>query len=358
MLVYVGTYTGAKSKGIYLFRMDPATGALTPAGLAGEVTNPSFLAVGPGGKFLYAVGEIDNFGGKKSGAVSAFSIDPASGKLALLNQQSSGGGGPCHLSVDAAGRNVLVANYGTGSIADLPIGPDGKLAEASTVIQHKGKGPDPKRQEGPHAHCISPDPNGKFVLACDLGLDEVLVYHFDSAKGALTPNDPPAGKTAPGSGPRHLAFHPTAPVLYVITEMGSTVTAFNYDPEAGTMKEFQTMSALPDGYKGNSSCAEIAVHPSGRFVYGSNRSHDSIVIYSADEKTGRLTLVGHQPTQGKNPRNFAIDPSGKFLIAANQDSANLVVFAIDQKTGELKPTGATAEVDKPVCVTFLKAGKS
>jgi len=355
--VYVGTYTWAKSKGIYLLRMDLATGALSKPEIAAEATNPTFLAIHPSRRFLYAVGEIGNFAGSRNGSVSAFAIDPESGKLAPLNQQPSGGSGPCHVTVDKGGKNVLVANYSAGSVAVLPIGDDGKLAPPSDIIQHKGSGPNPKRQEGPHAHSINLDPAGRFAFACDLGLDKVMVYQLDPAKGKLTPNDPPAAKVAPGAGPRHLAFHPNGHFAYVINEMASTITAFAYDADRGVLSEVQTVSALPAGFTGENTTAEVQVHPSGRFLYGSNRGHNSIAMFTIDTETGRLTAAGHQPTQGKNPRNFGIDPTGAYLVAANQDTNNLVVFRIDPKTGGLEPTGSTADVPLPVCVKFVPAPK-
>jgi 6-phosphogluconolactonase len=355
MRVYIGTYTGPRSKGIYLFQIDPTTGALSPLGLAGEAASPSFLALHPTKRFLYAVDEVDTFGGNKTGAVSAFAIDPASGKLALLNQQPSGGTGPCHVSVDGAGKNAFVANYGSGSVEVVPIQADGRLAEPSCVVQHHGAGADPQRQEGPHAHCIMADAADQYVLAEDLGLDEVLVYRFDPAAGKLTPNDPPAAHVKPGSGPRHLAFHPGGQFAYVINEIALTITAFTYDAGRGALSEIQTISTLPAGTAANKkfSTAEIAVHPSGKFLYGSNRGHDSIAIFTIDEQTGKLTSAGHQPTQGKTPRSFGIDPTGTFLIAANQDSDNLVVFRIDPHTGGLTPTGVNVSAPSPVCVVFL-----
>jgi 6-phosphogluconolactonase len=357
LLVYVGTYTGPKSKGIYVLRMDRASGALTAPEVAAEVANPSFLAVHPSRRFLYAVGEVGSFAGRKSGAVSAFAILPESGKLRLLNQQPSGGTGPCHLTVDRSGKNVLVANYGSGSVCVLPLGEDGRLAEPSEVIQHKGSGPDPKRQEGPHAHSINLDPAGRFAFAADLGLDKVLVYRFDAAKGSLAPNEPPAASVAPGAGPRHLAFHPTGRFAYVINEMASTITAFACDADRGILKEIQTVSTLPAGFGGNSSTAEVQVHPSGRFLYGSNRGHDSIAIFAIDAETGKLAATGHQPTQGRSPRNFGIDPGGTYLLAANQGSDTVVVFRIDPKTGELSPAGIKAQVASPVCVKFVPAAR-
>lgn len=355
--VYVGTYTGPKaeqSKGIYLLKLDPATGTLSTPELAGESNSPSFIALHPSHKYLYAANEGE-FAGKKGGAASAFAIDPATGKLTALNQQTSGGNGPCYVAVDPTGKTALVANYGSGSVEALPIGPDGKLGDPSAFVQHAGKGTDPKRQEGPHAHCFEPDPTGRFALACDLGLDKVFVYRLDAANGKLTANDPPAGTVAPGSGPRHVAFHPNGKFVYVINEMASTVTAFAWDAAKGTLTEVQTVPTLPADFKGNNTTAEIAVHPSGKFLYGSNRGHDSIAAFKIDAESGKLTLIGHQSTQGKQPRNFGIDPTGAWLIAANQSSGSLVVMKIDAATGELKPTGATAAVSAPVCVVFLPA---
>jgi 6-phosphogluconolactonase len=353
--VYVGTYTNAKSKGIYLFELDLASGQMTAKGLAGEAINPSFLAIHPSRKFLYAVGEMANFEGKRSGAVSAFAIDAANGWLKLLNQQPSVGAGPCHLIVDRDGKNVLVANYGGGSVAVLPVEADGRLRAASSVIQHTGKSVNPKRQEAPHAHSINLDAGNRFAVAADLGLDQLLVYRFDPAKGTLTPNDPPFAKVAPGAGPRHFAFHPGGRFAYVINELASTVTAFAYDPDRGELKELQTISTLPDGFKGNNSTAEVQVHPSGRFLYGSNRGHDSIAIFTIDPATGRLTAAGHQPTHGKTPRNFGIDPTGTYLLACNQHSDTISVFRIDPQTGRLKGTGQVIEAPTPVCVKMMPA---
>jgi 6-phosphogluconolactonase len=354
--VYLGTYTGPKSKGIYRCELDLETGKLTPADLVAETTNPSFLAIHPGGRYLYAVGEVDELDGKKkSGGVSAFGIDPETGKLTLLNQKSSGGGGPCHVVIDMAGKHVLVANYSGGNAAVLAVGADGKLGEQTGFAQHKGSSVNKSRQEAPHAHSINLDPANRRAFVADLGLDKVLVYKFDPKKGTLEPNDPPALKTAAGAGPRHFAFHPTGKFAYVINELDSTIDALQYDATTGTLTALQTLSTLPKGYKGNTSTAEVQVHPSGKFVYGSNRGHNSIVAYSVDQKTGKLTYVGHQGAGVKIPRNFGIDPTGKFLLVANQDGDSVVVFRIDQETGALKATGNSIEVPSPVCVKFLAA---
>jgi 6-phosphogluconolactonase len=354
--VYIGTYTGEHSRGIYLSQLDPATGALSPAELAGEVKNPSFLAIHPNRKFVYAVSEVADAGGKPTGAVSAFAVEPKSGKLKLLNQQSSQGAGPCHLVVDATGKCVLVANYGGGSCAALPIGTDGRLGDATAAIQHVGKSVNPGRQEGPHAHSINLDPANRFAFVADLGLDKVLIYRFDPAKGSLAANDPPSAAVAPGSGPRHFAFHPSGKFAYVINEIANTVTAFAYDAARGSLREIQTITTLPEGYKETSYTAEVVAHPSGKFLYGSNRGHDSIAIFTIEAATGKLTAAGHQSTGGKTPRNFAIDPTGKWLLAENQGSGTIVVLQIDPKTGGLKSTGHTLEVASPVCVRMVRLG--
>ena len=353
MRVYVGTYTGARSKGIYLLELDLATGTLSAPVLAAETANPSFLAIHPDQHFLYAVGELDNFKGKKGGAVTAFAIDPKSGKLTQLNQQSSKGGGPCHLVVDARGKNVLVANYGGGSVAVLPIDADGKLREASCFVQHKGSSVDKGRQQTPHAHSINLDADNHFAVVADLGLDKVLVYKFDADKGTLTPNEPPSVSVTPGSGPRHFAFHPDGHHAYVINEMKSTVTTFDYDATKGVLKLVQTVSTLPQGFKGDNSTAEVQVYPTGKFVYGSNRGHNSIAAFAVDGSTGQLTPAGHTPSGGKIPRNFGIDPTGTWLLAANQDSGSVIVFHIDKQTGKLQKTIHKANVGMPVCVKMI-----
>ncbi|MHB8519791.1 MAG: lactonase family protein [Limisphaerales bacterium] len=354
VFVYIGTYTGAKSKGIYASRLNLATGTLNAPDLVAETASPSYLAIHPNHRFLYAVNEVGQLAGKPGGAVSAFSIDPKTGKLAFLNQQTSGGPGPCHLAVDATGSDVLVANYSGGSVELLPIQRDGSLGKPTAFIQHQGSSVNPQRQEGPHAHCAAFDPANRLAFVCDLGLDKVLAYRFDPHRGTLVPNKPPWTSTTPGSGPRHLAFHPGGEYAYVINEIACTLTAFSYDASRGKLVEQQTLSTLPDGetVKPNYSAAEVQVHPSGRFVYGSNRGQDSIVVYAINRRTGKLTHVENQPTQGRTPRGFGVDPTGTYLLAANQDSDTVVVFRIDQKTGRLQPTGNTVEVGAPVCVTF------
>jgi 6-phosphogluconolactonase len=352
-LVYFGTYSGAKSQGIYVSRFDSATGKLTTPELAGEIKNPTFLAVAPGGNFLYAVSEVDNIGGKPTGAVAAFALDAKNGKLMPLNQQNSGGGGPCHISVDATSKCLLVANYGGGSIAALPIHADGSLGEALTKIQHTGSSVNTNRQAGPHAHSIFPSPDNRFTLDCDLGLDKISINHLDASAAKLTPNDPPFATVMPGFGPRHLVFSADGKFVYVINEMGSTVTAFSYAAPDAAMTEVQTISTLPKDFSGNSTCAEIVLHPNGKFLYASNRGHDSIAVFAVDQKTGKLTFVEHQSTQGRTPRHFAIDPTGRWLLAENQASDSVVVFAIDPESGKLKPTGQTLSIGSPVCAVFV-----
>jgi 6-phosphogluconolactonase len=355
--VYFGTYTSGISKGIYVSRFHSATGKLSKPELAAETRNPSFLAVHPTKQVLYAVGELTAALGKRGGAVTAFSRDAKTGQLTALNQQNSGGSGPCHVSVDATGQCVLVANYGSGSIAALPIHADGSLGEATTLIQHTGFSTNPQRQTKPYAHFIIPSPDNRFALACDLGLDKILLYQLDPAAAKLTPNDPAFGMLPPGSGPRHLAFSPDGKLVHVINELKLTITTFAYNPKTAAMTELETVSTLPSNYgpTAKDSCAQILVHPSGRFVYGSNRGHDTIAVFAVMVETGKLTLVQNESTQGKTPRNFAIDPSGRWLLAENQNSDSVVAFAIDSVTGKLSPTGQTITVGSPVCAVFVKA---
>ena len=353
--VYVGTYTAesSTSKGIYAYRYDPHGSTLTPLGLVAETTNPSFLAVHPNHRFLYAVNETGDYKGQKSGAVTAFSIDHVTGKLTQLNQVASGGADPCYITVDKTGKYVLVANYTGGSISAFPVLADGRLGEASAFIQHTGHGTNPKRQEGPHAHSIDLSPDNRFAIVDDLGLDETLVYKFDSAKGSLTLNDPPFAQAAPGAGPRHFAFHPNGKFGYVLDEMGSTVSAFNYDGTGGVLHPLQTISSLPKGFAGHNDAAEIEVHPSGKFLYASNRGHDSNALFSIDPNKGTLKLIEYVPTKGASPRNFAIDPTGKLIFAENEKSDNIVLFRINPQSGRLTPTGKVLDISQPVCVKFV-----
>jgi len=353
LFVYVGGYTTGKTKGIFIYSMNRSTGQLTPEGVGPDVESPSFLALHPNHQYLYAVNETDTFNGKPGGGVSSYKIDPETGALTLINEQTSGGTGPCHIVVDAAGKNVLVANYGGGSVEVLPIHPDGSLGEPTCFVQHTGKGVDPARQEGPHAHSTTVDPTGKFALVCDLGTDKIVVYKYDSAAGTIDATGVEPGVVAPGSGPRHFVFTQDNKHAFVINEMKSTITGFNYDGSNGSLKEFQTISTLPADYTGSTTCAEIAISSDGKFLYGSNRGHDSIAIYSIAKGDYKLTLIGIQPTGGKTPRNFAMDPSGKFLVAANQNSNNLVVFKRDKGSGKLTQTGQPLEAPAPVTIVFL-----
>lgn len=351
--VFVGTSTGEGSRGIYRFRFDDTTGSVEDFTLAAEAANPTFLAIHPNGQRLYAVNAIADFRGERTGAVSAFALDARTGALTLLNQQPSGGTGPCHLVVDRTGKNLLVANYSGGSVACLPLDAEGHLRPANSVFQHVGASVNPERQEGPHAHSINLDRANRYALAVDLGLDKVLVYRFDPEKSVLTPNEPSSAPLKPGAGPRHLAFHPNGRYAYVINELDSTVTAFAYDSERGALQEVQTISSLPGGLAGENYPSEILVHPNGRFLYGSNRGHDSLAIYAIDAATGRLEIRGHAPSGGKWPRNFNFDPSGRWMIVGNQNSDNFHVCRVDTVTGSLTPTGPAQQAPAPICFKLL-----
>lgn len=343
-LVYVGTYTRGESKGIYSYRFNPDSGKFTEIGLAAETANPSFLYVTPNGRRLYAVGE------GREGTVTGFNIDRASGKLTQINQQPSGGNGPCHLAGDPSGKLLVTAHYGSGSTAAFPIKADGSLGERSALIQHKGSSAHPQRQTGPHSHSVNFSKNGKYVVIADLGLDQYIVYAVDAAKGTLTESS--VTKVNPGSGPRHLSFHPNYKFAYGDYELTGEAAAFQWDDAAGKLIHVQTLSTLPADYTGPKSCAEILVHPTGKFVYVSNRGHDSIAMFST-AADGKLTFLGAEPTQGKTPRNFRIDPSGTWLVAANQDGGTMVLFRIDKATGKLKATGEQVKVPFPVSIKFV-----
>src|SRR5262245_2488614 len=350
--VFVGTYTGKKSQGIYRAELDTATGKLGKAELAAEIASPSFLAIHPERTHLFCVCELT---GKRAGGVASFKLDAKTGALKPINQQSSVGGGPCHITSDKAGKNVLIANYGGGSAAVLPVDKDGKLGEASSFVQHTGSSVNKGRQEAPHAHSVNLDKDNKFAVVADLGLDKLLVYKFDSAKGTITANDPAALDLAPGAGPRHFAFHPNGKFAYTNNELDSTVTALAYDADKGSFTKLNTLSTLPAEHKGNST-AETVVHPNGKFVYVSNRGHNSIAIFEVNESTGELKAAGHPGEGVKIPRNFNIDPTGKWMIVANQAGDSLIVYEIDEKTGQLKPTVQSVEVGSPVCVRFVPRG--
>ena len=349
MRFYVGTYSQRGSKGIYVCDLNDATGALTMIGSVGGVDDPSFVALHPNGRFLYAVGE------GKNGVVAAYVLPGGQSLPRPLNYQSSRGDSPCHLSVDPSGQNLLVANYMSGSVAVLPIAQDGSLRPISGFVQHTGASHvNPGRQEAPHAHMIRVDPTGNYVVAADLGCDRVFVYRFDPIAGSLTPHDPPAVVSPPGSGPRHFAWTPNSRSFYVIHELDATIAACRYDGRKGTFARQQIVSTLPPDWQGVKSCAELVVHPTGRFLYGSNRGHDSVAVFAINPSSGMLKPVGIFPSGGKIPRGFGIDPTGKWLVAAHQDTDNLVVHRIDAATGALTPTGVEAHVPAPVCVLFAR----
>ncbi len=363
-VVYVGTYTETKSKGIYYYRLKTEGNevsqniTLVPLGLAAEAQNPSFLEIDPRRKLLFAVNEITNFEGKSAGAVSSFAIDPATGKLNLLSQRSSMGPGPCHVVLDKTGKYVFVANYDGGSVAIMPVHSDGQLGRVTCFVQDTGKGPNAARQEGPHAHCVTLDPANRFAFVCDLGIDKVMIYHFDSDKGTLLPNNPPYAKLKPGAGPRHMVFRPDGKFAYVINELDSTITVFSYDPNTGSLTEVQSVSTLPGYYDGPNTAAEIAIVPSGKFLFASNRGNETVVLFQIDPDKGTLDWVEEQNTGGKKPRQFGIQPSGKHLVIANQDSDTLLVCRIDPVNGRLKPSGVFAEAPSPACAIFLDPDKT
>jgi 6-phosphogluconolactonase len=356
MLVYIGTYTSGKSKsqGIYIYKFNPENGALRPYKIVGNVVEPSFLAIDKNRKYLYAVNETEEYEGKKSGAVSAFAIDRKNGDLRFLNKQPSLGGAPCHITISDNGRFVLVANYLGGNVSVFPIENGGNLGASIDSEQHGGVGLNRERQEAPHAHSIILDENNRFAFVNDLGIDKVMIYNFDAGNGKLEPNAAqPFYQAKAGAGPRHFKFHPDGKFAFVINELDTTITSLEYDDKRGTLKEIQTVSTLPAGFSGANSCADIHVSPDGKFLYGSNRGHDSIAAYKIDEKTGRLDFIEYASTLGRTPRNFAIDPTGKFLLAANQNSDSIVTFRIDEKTGKLQPTGNKASVPSPVCLKLI-----
>jgi 6-phosphogluconolactonase len=351
-LVYVGTYTNHGSKGIYAYRFDSSTGKFTSLGLAAETAQPSFLAADASGRFLYAVNEIHGYNGQPTGAVSAFAVHPETAKLSLVNQVASHGKDPAHITLDRTGKYALVSNYTSGSVAVFPVLTDGQLGEASSFVQHKGSSANPERQEGPHAHAIALSPDNRFAVVADLGLDQLLVYRFDATNGTLEAN-PQIAKAAPGAGPRHLAFSSNGRFLYVVDELQSTVVTYSYDAATGALHELQSISTLPKGFGGHNTAAEIEIHPSGKFLFASNRGDDSVALFAIDPHAGTLSLIETDPTGGKTPRNFAIDPSGSWLLAANQDSDTIVVSKIDRKTGHLAKISETLQVPSPTCVTFV-----
>ncbi|MGI9168080.1 MAG: lactonase family protein [Pyrinomonadaceae bacterium] len=350
LTLYVGTYTSGKSEGIYIYRMDRDTGELVRFNSI-KAVNPSFLTIDQSRRNLYAVNEVGEFAGQSSGAVSAFAIDSRTGNLTFLNQQASLGADPCYLTVDRYRKFLLVANYTGGNLSVLPIQRDGMLGPATNFVQHEGSSIK-DQQKGPHAHCIILDHANRHALAADLGIDKVMIYRYDASTGKLKPHNQPWAQVNPGAGPHHLTLHPRGRYAYVINELDSTMTVFRYDRAKGTLGLLETVSTLPGDFSGQSYCADLHVSPSGRFLYGSNRGHNSIVVFAINENTGRLKYVEHMATQGKWPRNFTIDPTGRFLLVANQHTDNVVTFRVDAQTGRLKPTGHVAEIPVPVCLKF------
>jgi 6-phosphogluconolactonase len=343
----VGTYTSGKSEGIYVYKFNVKTGEFAAESIAKNIKNPSYLVVSPNEKYVYSAGEID-----KNGAVYAFSFDKKTGNLTQLSTQSSNGNYPCFVEIDKTGKWVFAGNYGAGSLTVLPVEANGGIGKPTQTIQHEGKSVNQDRQAGPHVHSVNVSPNNVDVFVPDLGLDKIFTYTLDAKTGKLTAGNPPFTKVQDGSGPRHFTVHPNGKFAYVIQEISGDVTAFDY--KKGTLTAIQTISAKPVGFTGDFNCADIHISPDGKFLYGSNRVHDSLVIYSIDTKTGKLTYVSHQSVLGKKPRNFMIDPTGNFVLVANQDSDNITIFKRDMKTGMLTPTGKEISVPNPVCLKMIR----
>ncbi len=350
-IVFVSSFAGGKQGAIHAYKLDIKQGSLTLVNRTTGVSNPFFLALSPDRKFMYSI-HAEKFGGKEPEHVAAFEVMGRTGQLRPLNQQSSRGTASCYLHVDATGKTVVVANYSSGNVASLPVKADGSLGEPVSFIQHTGSSVDAKRQKEPHAHSIVVSPNNRFVYAADLGLDQVLIYKLDASKATLTPNDPPYAKTPAGAGPRHLTFHPNGKQLYVINELLNSVTVFDLNAETGALTEIQTISTLPADFTGTSYCADLKITPNGKFLYGTNRGHDSIAAYSI-AADGKLTLIGIEPSLGKGPQNLAITAGGEWLICANMPGKNVAVFAIDGQTGKLKSAGAPVEMASPSCIMLL-----
>jgi 6-phosphogluconolactonase len=348
--VYFGTYTASVSKGIYAARFDPGSGKVEMLGAVAEAANPSFLAIRPDHRFLYAVNWRAS-GTEPGNMVSAFSIDARTAKLSFLNNVPSKGEQPTHLALDSTGKTLVVANYGSGTAAAFSVAEDGRLGEAFWVDQHSGP---PVEAHGgvPHAHDVLFSPDTRLLFIAELGLDRVYSYRFDAARRAISPYDPPFTATGPGSGPRHLAPHPNGRFLYANNETNSTVTVFGR--EGGVLKEIQTSSTLPPDFKGRNSTAEIQIDRAGKFLYVSNRGHDSIAVFAVESANGRITPVEYVSTQGKTPRNFSLDPTGTYLFAANENSSTVVLFRVDRGTGRLTPSGTVLDVPSPSCVIFLQ----
>lgn len=354
-LLYVGTYSDRGSEGIYVLEFDRKTGKLSERQTLPDKDSPSFLTIHPNGKYLYAVYREGKDADDQHGTVTAFAIDPKDGRLSKLNEQSSEGSGPCHVSVGPEGKLVYVSNYGEGNLAMYPIGSDGRLKEASAVVQHSGGSVNPDRQQEPHMHSIIPSESGNIIYASDLGTDQIMLYQPDHSSGNLSAASPPFVASTPGAGPRHFARHPSGQWAFSIEELSSTIAAYKVDKKSGSLEQVDRVTTLPKGASpdGNST-ADIHVSPDGKFVYGSNRGHDSIVIYAIDTATGKLTYVGNEPAGGEHPRNFCVDQQGEFVWVANRDTDNVVVFRRDATTGKLTPTGNEIKVPAAVCVQQLR----
>ena len=352
ILVFVGAYAGKPDEGISVYTLCDESGKLDPTSILCGQKNPSFVEVHPSGNYLYAVNEIGNYDGEKQGAVSSYSLDSQTGKLTLLNQQPTKGASPCHISISKDGKSALIANYTGGSVASYRIDCDGKLSPPVSFHQHEGSSVNPSRQKGPHGHAINLDPTNQYAFASDLGLDKILIYKFDTETSELKKHG--HASLAPGAGPRHFAISSNGRFAYSLNELHSTITSFAFNSKKGTLSPFQTISTLPTGYKGGNSTAEIKIHPNGKFLYSSNRGHDSIAVFRIHEKLGTLTPIQEQKTGGNTPRNFNITPNGKFLLAANQRSNDITVLKLDPKTGLLSPTTHRVETPRPVCIRFLE----
>lgn len=356
MYVYFGTHASGPGKGFSLAHFDSDTGKLTKPKFLIEDEMPAYFVIHPDGRHLYTCNSTNTLHGE--GWISAYAIEPKTGQLTLLNRKSSGGPNPSYITLDKTGRYALVANYQGGNVTVTAIKPDGSLGDLTGLDQHTGHSVNPERQTRPYAHSIIVDPSNRFALNADLGLDKLFVYRFNDKDGSLTPNDPLFATVKPGSGPRHVKFHPNGRWVYLINEMAGTVTSFNWDAVKGSLTEFQTVSALPPGFTNTNTSAELEIHPNGRFLYGTNRGHNSLVVFAIDQSTGKLSLVEHVSTQGKQPRNFTFDPTGRWILCTNHDSNNAVVFRVDGATGKLTPAGAPVEVPMPFCERFLPVPKS
>lgn len=351
-LVFISAFAPSPEGAIHAFRLDLQTGKLTPLHRTTGVEHPFFIALSPDHRFLYSI-HAQKFGSKEPEQVAAYELVGRSGELRLLNRQSALGSAACYLSVDATGKTVLVANYSTGSVASLPVQADGSLGKASSFVQHAGSSVDPARQEGPHAHCFVISPDNRFAFAADLGLDQVLGYRLEAATAKIAPNQPPFVKSPAGAGPRHLTFHPNGQHVYVINELSNSVTLFDYAAAAGTLTERQTIATLPRDFQSKSYCADVKITPNGRFLYGTNRGHDSVAAYRLSED-GRLTLIGIDPSLGKGPQNLAITPDGRLLLCANMPGNNVAVFRIDPQSGKLTSVGQPVALPSPSCIRFMK----